>query len=61
MLFVKEQKENCDCLFKAHVWLAKHSIQSACFNNLKSAEHWADWLHKRIVNDDLFRTIHRGK
>jgi len=59
MLFVKEQKENCNCLYKAHVWLEKHSIQAACFGDRVSAEFWANWLHKRIVSDDLFRAIHR--
>ena len=59
MLFVKEQKEQCNCLYKAHVWLKKHSIQSACFGDRESAEHWANWLQRRIVSDDLFRAFHR--
>ena len=59
MLFVKEQKEQCNCLYKAHVWLKKHSIQSACFGDRESAEQWANWLQRRIVSDDLFRGFRR--
>jgi len=59
MIFIKDQKENCNCLYKAHVWLDKHSLQSGCFSNRESAERWADWLQRKIVAADLFRTIHR--
>jgi len=59
MVFIKNQKENCNCLYKAHVWLEKHALQSGCFSNRESAEHWADWLQRKIVGDDLFRKIHK--
>jgi len=57
MLLIKNQKDNCNCLYKAHVWLDKHSIQSGCFTTKESAEQWAEWLHRKVVTSDMFRKI----
>jgi len=59
MLFVREQQENKNCLYQAHVWFNKHSHQCGCFTTRKAAEHWANWLQKVIVTRDLFKAIHK--
>jgi len=60
MVFIKEQKENHNCYYKAHVWFHKnHSIQCGCFTMKEAAEKWAYWLEKRILTDDLFKATHK--
>ncbi len=59
MVFIRDQKENSDCHYEAHVWLDNHSRQCGCFAVKADAEKWAYWLQKRIVTGDLFRAIHK--
>jgi len=55
LLFIKEDKESQSCYYQAHVWFKNHSLQCGCFSNIKAAEKWANWLHKRITTDDLLK------
>ena len=60
MMYIKDQKNSCDCLFQAHVWFRNHSHQFACFRDKAAAESWANWLQKKIVTDDMIKAMHRG-
>jgi len=61
MMYIKNQKRNCDCLYQAHVWFSNHSHQFACFSDKMAAEGWAGWLQKKIVTDDMIKAMYRGK
>ncbi|ATX81699.1 hypothetical protein Ga0123462_0829 [Mariprofundus ferrinatatus] len=61
MVFIKDQQENKDCHYQAHVWFSNHSHQCGCFGTKKAAEQWAYWLQKKIVTGDLFKATRGTK
>ncbi|GAV19272.1 hypothetical protein MMIC_P0205 [Mariprofundus micogutta] len=61
MKYIRDQIANEDCRYEAHVWFNNHSHQCGCFGNKKAAEHWADWLQKKIVTQDLIMGIFRPR
>jgi len=60
MFFVREQHDMPQCLYHAQVWLEHHSQQCACFATKLAATRWAERLHKRIVEADIIKVLHRG-
>ncbi|OIO70599.1 MAG: hypothetical protein AUJ57_08300 [Zetaproteobacteria bacterium CG1_02_53_45] len=60
MVFIRDQKDNSDCHYQAHVWFSNHSFQCGCFDNKKAAEKWANWLQKRIVTADMIKQMYRS-
>jgi len=60
MVFIKNQKENSNCQYQAHVWMENHSHQCGCFAIKAAAERWANWLQREIVTKDLFKVTHKG-
>ncbi|OIO72380.1 MAG: hypothetical protein CO186_12760 [Zetaproteobacteria bacterium CG_4_9_14_3_um_filter_49_83] len=54
MIYVKDQQDECDCYFQAHVRINHHPHQWGCFASKIEAEQWAYWLQKKIITRDLF-------
>lgn len=46
---------DCNCPFRAHVWLKNHAHQWSCFNSADEAQEWVQWLKKRIITSDLIK------
>jgi len=61
MFAIQSETDSCGCQFRAHVWFRNHSHQWGCFTTDEGAREWAQWLHRKIVTEDLFKVKHGQK